>query len=186
MEQLLQISLTLITLASSLHGQPVAHNTENVQSQESCLADLGVRVGVDTESKVNLVSYELFNTLDTSWSWTLSEGLHLNLDIEVAIGGLSGEGETAIYGRVAPVAELHFGDSPLSLVLSSGPSLYSEDNFDNLNIGGHFQFTSSLGFNWQINDVWAIGYRFQHTSNANLNDPNPGLDMHTANIAFSF
>lgn len=85
MKKLLQISLTLITLASCLHGQPVDHNTENVQSQESCLADLGVRVGVDAESKVNLVSYELFTTLDTSWSWTLSEGLHLNLDIEVAI-----------------------------------------------------------------------------------------------------
>ncbi len=156
------------------------------QSESSLFSDMGIRIGADAESQIDLVSYELFGTIDIAWSWKLNDQIRLDLDIETAIGGLSGEGETAVYGRIAPVAEIYFGDFPVSLVLSSGPSLYSEDTFDTYDIGGNFQFTSSVGLNWEFDDAWAIGYRFQHTSNADIDDPNPGLDMHTVNIAYTF
>lgn len=148
--------------------------------------DAGIRIGVDAENRVDLISYELFGTVDLDWSWNLSDRLTLDLDIETALGGLSGEGETAVYGRIAPVAELRMGDFPVTVVLSSGPSLYSEDTFDDYDIGGNFQFTSSIGLNWEFDDAWAVGYRFQHTSNADIDDPNPGLDMHTVSIAYTF
>lgn len=155
-------------------------------SENSYFSDAGLRMGFDAESQIDLVSYELFGTLDMDWSWNLSDSIRLDLDIETAAGGLSGEGETGIYGRIAPVAEVQFGDFPVTLVLSSGPSLYSEDEYDDYDLGGHFQFTSSLGLNWDFDDAWAIGYRFQHTSNADLDEPNPGLDMHTISIAYTF
>lgn len=153
---------------------------------DSLFADAGIRIGVDAEEHVDLVSYELFGTVDLDWSWNLSESLTLDLDIETAIGGLSGEGETAGYGRIAPVGELRMGDFPVTLVFSSGPSLYSDGTFGDYDIGGNFQFTSSVGMNWDFDDAWAVSYRFQHTSNADIGDPNPGLDMHTVSIAYTF
>ncbi len=172
-----------VSILASLVG---ALSSLAAQSENSIFSDVGIRLGVDAENRVNLVSYEIFGTLDMDWSWNLNESIRLDLAVETAIGGLSGEGETAVYGRVAPVAEIQFGNFPVTLVLSSGPSLYSEDTFDQYDIGGNFQFTSGLGLNWEFDDAWAIGYRFQHTSNADIGDPNPGLDMHTVSIAYSF
>lgn len=174
------IALSILAIAGGLSSSLAT------QSENSFFSDAGIRIGIDAENKVDLVSYELFGTIDTGWTWNLSDSIQLDLDIETAIGGLSGEGETAVYGRIAPVAEIHFGDFPVSIVLSSGPSLYSEDTFDNYDIGGNFQFTSSLGLNWEFDDAWTIGYRFQHTSNADIDSPNPGLDMHTVSIAYTF
>ena len=175
-------TVTLVTFASLSGFLPLSA----ADSGGSHFSDVGIRMGIDAEDRVDLVSYELFGTVDMDWSWNLSDGLRLDLDIETALGGLSGEGETAVYGRIAPVAELHMGDFPVTLVLSSGPSLYSEDAFDSYDIGGNFQFTSSFGLNWVFDDAWSVGYRFQHTSNAGIDDPNPGLEMHTVSIAYTF
>ncbi|MDQ8194544.1 acyloxyacyl hydrolase [Coraliomargarita sp. SDUM461004] len=156
------------------------------QNSDTLFSEIGLRFGQDAESQVDLQSYELYSTIDTEWTWDLSQNLRLEFDIETAIGGLSGEGENAFYARVAPVGQLHFGNSPISLEFSSGPSYYSEDRFDQYDIGGNFHFTSSIGFNWEFDEAWKVGYRFQHTSNANLDSPNPGLDMHTVSIAYIF
>lgn len=158
----------------------------SAESGLSLFSEVGARVGFDAESRADLVSYEAFGIIDQDWSWNLSEDILLDLDIATAIGGLSGEGETAVYGHIGLIAEFSFGDLPISLILSSGPSLYSEDTFDDYDIGGNIQFTSAIGFEWQIDETWAIGYRFQHTSNADLNDPNPGLDMHAISLSHSF
>jgi hypothetical protein len=159
---------------------------DSPQRDASFFTNTGLRVGVDAENRVNLVSYEVFGTVDMDWSWNVSENVQLHVDVETALGGLSGEGKTGVYARIGPVAEFIFGDFPLTLVVSSGPSLYSEDVYDNLDMGGHFQFTSSIGFNWDFDEAWAIGYRFQHTSNASLGDPNPGLDMHTVSMTYTY
>ena len=156
------------------------------QSAEGVYSDAGIRIGMDGENRIDLMSYEVFGTIDLGWMWDLSENIRLDLDIETAIGALSGEGETAVYGRIAPVAEFYYDDCPVSLTLSSGPSVYSEDTFDRYDIGGNFQFTSSAGLNWELNDFWTIGYRFQHTSNGHMSSPNPGLDMHTLSAAYTF
>ncbi len=157
----------------------------NAHDGDSLFSEAGLRVGIDSESKVSLSSYEIFGTIETDWSWELSENTRLDLDIETAVGFLTGDGE-AVYGKIAPVAELHFADFPLSLVVSSGPSLYSDDKFDGYDIGGSFQFTSSVGVNWDVCENWTVSYRFQHTSNANLGDPNPGLEMHTLSAGYAF
>jgi hypothetical protein len=147
---------------------------------------LGIRLGVDAESELDVFSYEAYTSIDWGWNWSLNEHLRLNLRLEAAIGELSGESENALYGRIAPVAELQFDDCPLHLVFSSGPSLYSRDTFGHYDIGGHFQFTSSAGFCWNLNRAWKVEYRFQHSSNADTATPNPGLDMHTISLAHHF
>lgn len=174
------IAIPLLLAGSSLFS-PLSAQTE-----DSFFSNIGIRMGVDAEENISLSSYEVYGTVELGWFWDLSENLRLDLDIETALGALTGENETAVYGRIAPLARLYYADLPVHLVFSSGPSFYSQDNYDDYDIGGNFHFTSSLGFNWDINEEWAIGYRFQHTSNADLDNPNPGLDMHTLNVAYTF
>tara|TARA_B100000614_G_scaffold146954_1_gene130515 strand:- start:46 stop:579 length:534 start_codon:yes stop_codon:yes gene_type:complete len=156
------------------------------QDPSTLLSEVGVRIGQDAEKQINLKSYELYSVIDTDWSWELSQEIRLALSVEATLGGLSGEDKDAVYARIAPLGRLQFGDFPVSLEFSSGPSYYSEDRFSGYDIGGNFHFTSSLGLNWTVDKAWKIGYRFQHTSNADLDSPNPGLDMHTLSVAYIF
>jgi lipid A 3-O-deacylase len=43
-------------------------------------------------------------------------------------------------------------------------------------------FTSHLAVNYRFRRGPQIGYQFQHKSNAGLEDPNPGLDMHMLTV----
>lgn len=156
------------------------------QERDPFFQNAGLRFGQDLESNVNLQSYEIFCRIDTSLSWNLSENITLDLDIETAVGALTGEGDTAAYFRIAPLVEITFGDSPVSIVASAGPSFHSEDVFGSYDIGGAIQFTSSIGFNWRVCENWTVSYRFQHTSNATIEDPNPGLNMHTLGVSYKF
>lgn len=57
------------------------------------------------------------------------------------------------------------------------PTVIGGSDFrENRALGGSFFFTSHLGVGW-IFPGWRIGLRYQHTSNANLSSPNPGVDM---------
>jgi lipid A 3-O-deacylase len=149
--------------------------------------EAGFRAGTDLEKEISLTSYEVFGTLSTPWDWELSDNIHLVLSVEIVVGALTGEGETAGYARIAPTLELTFGDFPVSAVLSSGPSVYSEDTFDRFDFGNNFLFTTGFGFDWQVNEDWTVGYRIQHSSNARLFvNQNPGIDMHTMSVGYSY
>ena len=65
------------------------------QQRDSFFQNAGFRFGQDLESNVNLQNYEIFCKIDTSLSWNLSETITLDLDIEAAVGALTGEGDTA-------------------------------------------------------------------------------------------
>ncbi|WP_269523828.1 acyloxyacyl hydrolase [Coraliomargarita parva] len=146
----------------------------------------GFRVGTDIEDEISLWSAEVFSEINSPWNWQLTEKLVLDIEFEAAIGIVDGEGQTAVYGSIGPEAKLSYGDFPLILAVSSSPALYSEDSYGKVDIGSNFQFISRIGVDWNINDTWTVGYRYQHTSNADLADPNPGLDMHTLAVAYQF
>lgn len=177
----MKTSITLGLIALTISGA-------QLQAEDcffnSCQA--GFRVGFDAENTVSLNSYEIFSTIDSPWSWELSDSITADINFEAALGALTGEGETAGYIRFAPALEISFGDFPVSVVMSSGPSLYSEDTFDQYDMGGNFHFTSSIGLEWEMCENWSLNYRFQHTSNADINDPNPGLDMHTVGLVWKY
>lgn len=166
----------------------LSHATSAPSSKqpESPFDTIGLRLGGDVNADVSLTSYELFVTSEPQWSCELSEKVNAGIGYEAAIGALAGEGEVA--------ADLHFGFSlkfahqsiPVSVIITTGPSLYSEDSFGDFDIGGHIHFTSSFGLNWKMCESWALEYRIQHTSNAGLEDNNPGLDMHAVALTRSF
>ena len=70
------------------------------------------------------------------------------------------------------------------LIHRNGPAFH--DTFGTLDIGGGFQFISRVGVDWRIEEDWRVGYRYEHTSNAGLNEPNPGLNFHVLGVAWMF
>lgn len=149
-------------------------------------SDLGLRVGFDAENRVDVKSYELIATLDSPWSWEPGEHFEIDLGLEFGLGAIDGEGETGFLAHVGPSIEVEFGDFPLEFVLSSGPALLSEHEFDNLDLGGSFQFLSAVGFDYEITEEWTLGYRWLHISNAGLHDENPGMNLHAVNASYEF
>lgn len=149
-------------------------------------SDIGLRVGFDDENRVNVKSYELIASLDSPWSWTVSDNFEIDLGFEFGLGAIDGEGETGLLAHVGPSIEIEFSDFPIEFVLSSGPALLSEHEFDNLDLGGTFQFLSAVGFDYEITDAWTIGYRWLHISNAGLHEENPGMNLHALNASYEF
>jgi hypothetical protein len=158
----------------------------SAQASEFALSEVGLRAGIDSEQSIELSSYEVFGLFETPWDWAITDKLHADLQIEAAAGVLTGTGNTAAYCHLGPVLSVSYGNCPLSLTLSSGPTVLSEDTFGDKDIGGNFQFTSGIGLNWQASERWSIGYRLQHTSNASIDYPNPGLDMHTLSLSVAY
>ena len=66
------------------------------------------------------------------------------------------------------------------------PTFVSQSRFEGKNLGGEVFFTSHLGFGAYLDRQRKISLllRYQHTSNAGLNDRNPGVDM--LGLAFSY
>jgi len=150
------------------------------------LDEVGFRAGVDDETGENFHSYELVAYLETPWEWDLGDSVELDLEMEASAGLLEGNSKTAGLLHLGFAAFLEVDDLPLRLVLSTGPTYLSEDEYEDFNLGGHLQFTSAVGFDCELVDDWTAGYRYQHISNAGLDDLNPGLNMHLLAIAHDF
>ncbi len=153
---------------------------------EITLDEIGFRAGVDDESDEDFHSYEVVAYLETPWEWDLSDSVELDLEMEASVGVLDGNGETAGLLHLGFAAFVEIDDFPLRLVLSTGPTFLTEEEYDDFDLGGHLQFTSAAGFDWEVVDDWTVGYRYQHISNAGLDDSNPGLNMHVLAVAHDF
>lgn len=174
------ILLSLLCSSLSAATNEASNATE---SSESFFKTAGIRVGSESGSEANLTSYELYGTTAPQWSWDLCDKVSTGIGYEAAIGVLVGEGDTAAYIHFGVALECAHEDLPVTLVLTTGPSLYSEDRFGDYDMGGNVQLTSSAGLNWQVCENWSIEYRYQHTSNAGLESHNPGLDMHAIGLS---
>jgi hypothetical protein len=178
---------TLACISLALISGSLSATTSQTDTQpDSPFDTVGLRIGFDDGAKVSLKSYELYETSKPQWSWDLGEKFDAAIGYEAAIGALAGENKVSAYIHFGLNIEFAHEDFPVTLVLTSGPSLYSEDSFGDFDIGGNFQATSSAGLNWSVCEDWAVEYRYQHTSNMGLKSHNPGLDMHAFALSHSF
>jgi hypothetical protein len=161
-------------------------STAAAEGDRFFVRDLGGIIGFDAESQVSFESYEVSATIASPWGWKLGEKRHLRLDFEAGVGVLHGEGTTGGFARIAPVMDLSTERFPVSLFVTTGPVLLTEDIFGDFDLGGYFHFASAIGLNWRLRDGWSVAYRIQHLSNAGISSPNPGLDLHLFRIARSF
>ena len=177
----LSLALTASALSAEKTDQPTFED-----KPESPFNSVGFRFAVDSDTTESLTSYEIYETSDPQWSWDLGEKITTGIGYEAALGALAGGGDVAAYVHFGFTFEIAHDALPLTVVLATGPSLFTDDTFGSFDIGGHIQFTSSAGIEWQVSDRWALGYRYQHTSNAGLKSHNPGLNMHAFSVSRSF
>lgn len=105
---------------------------------------------------------------------------------ETALSYWSGDNDHAVVFALGPTLEYPLPWTDWGLTLGIQPTLFSNYESDNRNLGGPFEFTSHIGVRWQSNPDWYIGARVQHTSNAGIYDSNPGVDLLAVEIGSGF
>jgi hypothetical protein len=100
---------------------------------------------------------------------------HLNVEL----GLIHTPGKVVGVVSAGPVWRFPVGSSRFHVDLRVAPTLISADEFGDSEMGGHFHVTSSLSIGTSIGEArrFRIHLEFAHTSNADLDKPNPGLDM---------
>jgi len=117
-------------------------------------------------------------------SWQLGDCFQIKTRLDFTAGWLGRAGENAATSSVGPAFVLKYKNVPLALEGGSSSVLISRFEFGSQDLGGPFQFRTYAGLNWDITRYWRLSYRFEHISNAGIEQPNPGLNLHT--FAFSY
>jgi hypothetical protein len=90
---------------------------------------------------------------------------------------------------ITPVFRLRSGISPFYLEGAIGAHFLSKTRINNGRaLGSSFQFGDHVGFgrNFGDKDCYELGYRFQHISNADLADPNDGINFHQIRLGYNY
>jgi lipid A 3-O-deacylase len=174
MKPLFFFLLSLLIVANSIAPLPAAAGTSRH----------GIRLEGDGPNYLNLAvgSFEGFDDHDDSIAGQVEvrggkkllrigplAGIHTNLD-----GG--------IFGYAGIYLDLDVGP----FVLSPQTSIGAYEEGKSKDLGGAFQFMSGLGLSYEFADLSRLGVRYQHISNANLHDKNPGADILLLNYGIAF
>lgn len=147
---------------------------------------VGARLGMGTNRGTQLSIFELFGTTPAWKSWQPNSATSLNLHFEGSVGVLWEDNDPSFLTRIGPLLDLTIDDSPVHFIFGTSAAFLVDEKFGRLDLGSHYQFISSAGFDWYFTDDWVLGYRWQHISNAGLTDINPGLNLNTVSVGFRF
>jgi hypothetical protein len=89
----------------------------------------------------------------------------------------------------APVIRLRSGVSPFFFEGGIGAHWLSNDRLNLYReLGSNLQFSEILGFGWNVGnkDHYELGYRFTRYSNANLAEPNDGINLHLFRLGYNY
>jgi hypothetical protein len=67
-----------------------------------------------------------------------------------------------------------------------GFSLLSNDTLGSKAFSTHYQFSEHLGLGVGLAENWFAGYQYSHYSNAGIEEPNDGIDMHQLVVGAHF
>jgi hypothetical protein len=151
------------------------------------LESVGARTGFSVrERNTRFYQSEAFADFNLPWHWDLGSEWHLQTRLDLSAGWLTGGGDDAFVGTVGPSLVLGREEFPLLLVSGISPTVLSREEVGPLDFGDVLQFTTHIGITWQVGKRVTLGYRFQHMSNANISDSNPGLNLHSFAVGYRF
>ena len=130
--------------------------------------------------------FEAFGNWNLPWGWDLGPEWHLQSRLDLSAGLLGDSSQNAAIGTFGPTLVLGRARWPVSLEAGFSPTLLSSYKFELKSFGTEIQFTSHVGLNWDFAAHWRLGYRFQHMSNADLSQDNPGLNLHMLALSYVF
>ena len=89
--------------------------------------------------------------------------------------------------RLQRDADLSSGVTPYAEA-GIGAHLFSDTRLGNRIFSTAFQFGSliGVGLGFGVRGQYELSYRFQHTSNADIEEPNDGLDLHLLRLGYNF
>jgi hypothetical protein len=165
----------------------VIFGVATASAQDSGWNALGLRAGIDDgRNDEDLTQFEAFALYDLPWNWKLGSDWQLATAVEMNAGALHGGGDTAFVGSAGPALSLLSPAKTFVLLAGINPTVISEDNIGDEELGGPLQFTSHIGLSYTIQQRLIFGYRYQHMSNAGIYSANPGVNMHMLEIGFRF
>lgn len=190
---LLFLSLPVAATAPS-HG--VAENLQQERSDAEERADdgaiavekfaIGFRAGTnDSRNEERFGKYEFFVNSTLPWAWRSRSGWILASRLDFTGAALHAAGTTGFLGSLGPALLVTKQGGRLVVDLGIGPAYLGEDIYGREDLSGHIQFFTHGGVSIRIIRSLSVGYEFQHISNANIEQPNPGLNMHCVQIAYS-
>jgi lipid A 3-O-deacylase len=157
-----------------------------VCGEDLSLASASLRYAFDDGGTEDFETYELVASSSPVWAWWAGEETLLAARLEGSLGTLRGDHESSPFVGLVPILEMVRTGFPLTLAVGVGPTVFSDQRVDSLDLGGALNFTSSIRLGWWINRHLRVGYQYQHTSNAGIYDENDGIDMHALSIGYGF
>ena len=128
--------------------------------------------------------YEFFFNWYLPWAWRPKSGWILASRLDFTGAALSAAGTTGFIGSVGPSLAVRKTGWIVGIDLGISPAFLSEDWYGSEDLSGHIQFVTHGGISlFPIRNL-SIGYEFQHISNADIQQPNPGLNMHNIKISY--
>ena len=193
------VCLLLVSLAMSATGPLTAGAEEYKQNrtgsdesaQENPKAiekfDTGFRYGLsDHRNEAYFRKYEFFFNWYLPWAWRPESGWILASRLDFTGAALNGAGTTGFLGSVGPSLAVRKKGWIVGIDLGISPAFLSRDRYGEEDLSGHIQFLTHGGISlFPIRNL-SIGYEFQHISNADIQQPNPGLNMHNIEISYRF
>jgi hypothetical protein len=148
---------------------------------------LGLRGGIsDHRNDEDFRQYEAFAIWNLAWAWNLGPDWSLATYLEANAGLLNGGGDAGFVGSIGPGLYFSGLKDNVRIYLGVNPTIISEHEYGEEDLGGPFQFTSHIGIGVRFTRHIAIGYRWQHMSNLVFYDENPGLNLHMIEVGYSF
>lgn len=147
--------------------------------------DTGFRYGVsDHRNEEYFRKYEFFFNWYLPWAWRPKSGWILASRVDFTGAALSAAGTTGFLGSLGPSLAVRKTGWIVGIDLGVSPAFLSEAWYGKEDLSGHFQFLTHAGISlFPIRNL-SIGYEYQHVSNADIQQPNPGLNMHNIEISY--
>jgi lipid A 3-O-deacylase len=169
---LLALSLAPLAAAATAEGRAVA-----LQAGEA---------GSDYE-RVGL-SLRLGPLWSSQWgNWKASLRPELELSHFRYTGPAAGPDSMEQIGAIG-VLHLHHGEGSIRPYVEAGlgAALFSRDQLGSKDFSTSFQFSEHLGLGLEFAERWFAGLQYSHYSNADIEKPNDGLDLHQIVIGMHF
>ncbi len=157
-----------------------------VNSRGLEIVESGFRWGTSAITKNEHVQqYEVYDAASMREIWAPANW-HGTLRLNIAAGTLWGGGFVGFIGSLGPGIHIEHSAGRFSVDTGSSVAFLSEEQFGKLNLGKGLQFISHIGTKLRVYQNIQIGYRFQHMSNAGLDERNPGINLHMFEISRTF
>ena len=162
------------------------------KAAESQWDSIGIRAGANLfdphkTSRGDFELYELFADYALPWRWGSSTGLEWRTRLDASAGVLKREGDKGFIGTLGPSLALRMLSGRIEIDIGEAPAYLSRHEYPERDLGGPVQFVSHIGLGVLLIEHLALGYRFEHISNAHIYPfHNPGLNLHLLDLRYRF